>query len=120
MLRNKYTKQCKFMNGNEIIDIYITMFDKNRNSRQVKIYLFIHYLNKTAKNLKFIQAQIKHNHHRLIIPLYKQFSCIINNVLAALFRDYSFHPIDYNFNLPHISLVYQTKLSFKLQLMQLH
>lgn len=96
------------MNKKEI-EYYITWYSCYRNARQVKIDLYIHYLNKIQANLKTIQRNIQSTHKRLIIQVYRKLSHIINDVLIVLFNNYSFSPIKYEYSLPHYLLIQNLK-----------
>jgi hypothetical protein len=96
------------MNKKEI-EYYITWYSFFRNARQVKIDLYIHYLNKIQANLKTIQRNIQSTHKRLIIQVYRKLSHIINDVLIVLFNNYSYSPIKYEYSLPHYLLLQNLK-----------
>jgi hypothetical protein len=95
-----YNKQFKFTTEDEKINAHISILDKNRNSRQIKIDLFIHHLYKVSKNLTTLKAQLKPNHNRILIHIHKHFAYIINQVMVVLFRHYSSNSIDHFFSIP--------------------
>lgn len=88
------------------IEFYISRFDKNRNPRQVKIDLYIHYLIRINNNLTIIQKNLKPKHKNVLIKLYKHLSHIINKLLMVIYSKYSYTSINYQISLPHYSLIH--------------